>query len=214
MTTTDRDPTAEAYDILAESYAAALPDDSYEADLDRAMISDFADQVRSTSGRCVVDAGSGAGRLAPVLSARGLDYLGVDLSPVMVRTAGTLHPGHRFVVGALTDLPLPDDSVDGILGWYSIIHTAPDDLSTVIAECGRVLRAGGFLLLGLQAGSGSRKMQKAYGHDVDLMAHLHDPAAVGHELEAAGFGVEATLVRGPRIHETHPQAMLLARAAW
>lgn len=77
-----------------------------------------AGDVRATR---VVDAGSGTGRMAPVLSTRGLDYLGVDLSPVMVRTAGALHPGHRFVVGALTDLPLPDTFVDGVLCWYSII---------------------------------------------------------------------------------------------
>ncbi len=56
--------TASAYDVVAASYARALPDDGYEAPLDRAMIADFAELVGLSAGRRVVDAGSGAWRTA------------------------------------------------------------------------------------------------------------------------------------------------------
>lgn len=205
--------TAAAYDQVAASYAAILPDDRYEAALDRSMIADFAQRVADTTGRRVVDAGSGAGRMVPVLARYGLDYVGVDLSPVMVRTAQRLHPQHHFLTGALADLPLPDESADGILAWYSIIHTEPTGLPAILAEVRRVLRPGGLLLLAFQAGTGERPIRSAYGHDVELTAHLHEPTHVQQQLGALDFTIEATLIRGPRASEREEQAMILARSA-
>lgn len=203
--------TAAAYDRVAVSYAETLPDDGYESFLDRAMINDFTTRVRSTAGCRVLDAGCGAGRLAPVLAGHGLHYLGVDLSPAMVRTANDRHPGHRFLVGMLAKLPVPDASADGLLAWYSIIHTPRRSLDAVFAEFQRVLTPDGFVLLGFQVGDGERSIRRAYGHDVDLTAHLHDPASVRRQLEVAGFVVEAALTRAPRDTERHDQAVLLAR---
>lgn len=202
--------TAAAYDRVAASYAAALPDDSYEAPADRGMIAEFAGRF-DAGGRRVVDAGSGTGRMAPVLVRHGLDYIGVDVSPAMVRTAAGLHPDRNFIVGGLADLPLPNGSADGVLSWYSIIHTDPAGLPEVFAEFRRVLAPGGVLLLGFQAGSGQRVIRKAYGHDVDLPAHLHQPGHLQRHLESLGFLIEATLVRSPRDGERHDQAMVLAR---
>jgi len=101
----DQDPTAAAYDAVAESYAAALPDDSYEADLDQAIIDVFAARVAKTSGRRVVDAGCGSGRMAPVPARHGLQYLGVDISREMVRVAGARHREHDFVTGPSRSSP-------------------------------------------------------------------------------------------------------------
>lgn len=202
--------TASAYDVVAASYARALPDDGYEAPLDRAMIADFAERVGLSAGRRVVDAGSGAGRMAPVLAGHGLRYVGADLSPGMVGMARALHPGHHFVVGTLKELPMADHSADGILAWYSIIHMTRDELAPVFGEFRRVLRPRGALLLGFQAGRGERTIGRAYGHDIDLTAHLHEPVAVQQQLAHLGFSIDATLVRAPRPTDRNPQAMILA----
>lgn len=74
-----------AYDTVAEAYSEALPDTSFEAPLDMAMINDFCARIRAAPGRKVIDAGCGAGRLSVRLAEAGLDVTGVDLSPGMVR---------------------------------------------------------------------------------------------------------------------------------
>ena len=93
--------TRRAYDIVAASYARMLPDTSYEAPLDLAMIDHFVAQLPTDAS--VLDAGCGAGRMLAHLAALSpsLRLEGVDLSPAMVAEARTTHPGLKIAVGEL-----------------------------------------------------------------------------------------------------------------
>lgn len=211
MDDTHLERTRAFYDTVATSYAEMIPDTRYESALDLAMIRDFVDLL--ADGASVLDAGCGTGRMIGHL--RGLDatiaLTGMDLSPAMLAGARASHPDVPFVEGRLSALPFGDDAFDGLLAWYSIIHTAPHDLGAVFAEFRRVLRPGGLVLLGYQAGVGERSAKAAYGHDVELHAYLHDTPSVQRLLEAAGLVVDARLDRGPRTWERRPQGFVLAR---
>ncbi|GAA4834271.1 class I SAM-dependent methyltransferase [Luteimicrobium xylanilyticum] len=196
---------------MAEAYARVLPDASFEASIDLAMIDRFLDEVGS--GACVLDAGCGTGRMFSYLVARdpALRIAGADASEGMLAQARVAHPDVPLVVADLGSLPYEDEELDGILAWYSIIHTTPSELVGVLAELGRVLRPGGALLVGHQAGGGQRReSRRAYGHDVELWSYLHDPSAVCDALTAAGFVVDTRLERAPRPSERHSQAFELA----
>mgnify|MGYP000129384462 CR=1 FL=1 len=198
-----------AYDTVAETYAEVLPDTSFEAPLDMAMIEAFRARLRPTAGRKVIDAGCGTGRLSAHLAHAGLDVTGVDLSPGMVQMARRRHPGLAFEVGELTRLTVAAGAADGIIAWYSIIHSSPSELPQIVGEFRRVLRPGGFALIAFQVGSGQRTIARAYGHDVELRAELHSPDDVAGCFAERGFVLEAELVRPARSSEQHPQAMLL-----
>ena len=88
-----------AYDTVAESYARLLPDASFEAPADRAMIEAFASYVKESIDRHVLDAGCGAGRMTGLLSRLGIDVSGIDVSAGMVEVARGTYPGFRFDVG-------------------------------------------------------------------------------------------------------------------
>ncbi|MGO4805287.1 class I SAM-dependent methyltransferase [Arthrobacter sp. 2MCAF15] len=198
-----------AYDTVAEAYSTALPDTSFEAPLDLAMVDHFAAHMRATADRLVIDIGCGAGRMSSYLSHSGLNVSGIDLSPEMVRVSQRLHPELRFEVGELTDLPAADASADGILAWYSIIHSPLATLPAIAREFWRVLRPGGSALIAFHAGSGNRIIDRAYGHDVQLRAELHAPDDVALRFTEQGFEMRAQLVRTPRTTEKHPQAAIL-----
>lgn len=198
-----------AYDTVAETYSAMLPDTGFEALLDMAMIDEFSALVRATPGRVAIDVGCGTGRMSKYLKDTGLNVSGVDLSPQMVRVAQQLHPELSFDVGELTSLPAADAAADGILAWYSIIHSPRTALPAIAREFWRVLRPGGSALLAFQAGSGHRTIDRAYGHDVELRAELHSPEEVAARFTEQGFEVRAQLLRAPRSTEHHPQAALL-----
>lgn len=202
-----------AYDLVAANYAEMIPDTAYESALDLEMIELFVDLVGS--GR-VLDAGCGTGRMSAYLRSQhpSLAVVGVDLSPGMVEQARALVPGVDFEVGDLTALPFKDGSFDGILVWYSTIHTPDEGLPAVFAELRRVVRDGGPVLLGFQAGSGERLIEQAYGHDgLDLVAYLREVDAVAAGLTDAGFAVHTKLKRGPRAEfEKRPQGFVLAIA--
>ncbi|SDL29410.1 Methyltransferase domain-containing protein [Arthrobacter sp. ov407] len=186
-----------------------IPDTSFEAPLDMAMVDHFIAHMRATADRLVIDIGCGAGRMTSYLSQAGLNVSGVDLSPEMVRVAHRLHPELFFGVGELTDLPAADAAADGILAWYSIIHSPPTALSAIAREFWRVLRPGGSALIAFHAGSGHRTSDRAYGHDVQLRAELHAPDDVALRFTEQGLVMRAQLVRSPRAMENHPQAAIL-----
>lgn len=201
--------TRTAYDLVAGDYARLLPDTAAEAPADLEVIRRFSGSV--PDGGPILDAGCGTGRMVGHLQGLGHHYLaGVDLSPGMIAQARKAHPGASFTVAELAGLPYPENSFDGILAWYSIIHTAPEELEAVFGQFHRVLRPGGTLLLGFQAGSGARDIRRAYGHDVEMTAHLHGAVDLVGRLDARGFAVDEDLQRAPRGHESQPQGFLRA----
>jgi ubiquinone/menaquinone biosynthesis C-methylase UbiE len=199
------------YDVVAESYARLLPDASFEAPADRRMIEAFVAHVCEGSGRPVVDAGCGTGRMIPLLSSLGADVSGIDVSAGMIGVARRNNPEFSLGVAALSDLPYPDMHLGGVFAWYSIIHSLPGDLPGIFAEFFRVLVPGGFVLLSFHAGEGRRHLSHAYGHDVSMDAHLFTPAVVTGNLAGAGFSLVEQLVREPGPREKTPQAVLLAQ---
>ena len=207
---TDTERTRAAYDLVAEDYADLLHDQLAGNPYDRTMLDLFAEQVASAGGGRVGDLGCGPGRVAAYLADRGVDVVGVDLSPGMVEVARRRHPRIPFEVASMDALPFAEGELAGALAWYSIIHTAPEGQPALFAEFARVVRAGGMLLLAFQVGSDVVHLTQAYGHEVDLYTRRQEPDRIRELLGEAGFEVVAQLVREPLPPEKSPQAYLLA----
>ncbi|WP_158862391.1 class I SAM-dependent methyltransferase [Leifsonia sp. AG29] len=205
--------TRAAYDLVAEDYADLLRGLLAESAEDQAMLGAFAHHVLAGGGGAVADLGCGPGRIAGHLATLGLDVFGIDLSPGMIEVARRDHPGIRFGVASMTDLPLADGSLGGAVGWYSIIHTPEERQAGLFAEFARVVRPGGWLLLAFQVGDEVIHLTRAYGHDVDLDTRRQRPERVRERLAAAGFEAFAELVRRPVPPEKSEQAYVLARRA-
>jgi ubiquinone/menaquinone biosynthesis C-methylase UbiE len=202
-----------AYDTVAQDYASNLPDTRPEAPLDLAMVDAFIVEVTSKAEPQVLDAGCGAGRMSRYLAERGCRVAGVDLSPGMVAMARHDHGDLPFTVGSLSDLPFPDNQFDGVMLWYSIIHTAPAGQPRIFAEASRVVRPGGHVLVGFQSGEGARDVSAAYrrfGHEIRLHRHLFTADQVSGQLRTAGLREVSRLVRCARGPEKDDHAVLLA----
>ena len=203
--------TRAAYDIVAVDYADLLRTELADKPIDRALIAAFAELVQADGGGSVADIGCGPGRVTSHLHSLGLNTFGIDLSPVMITVARQAHPQLRFEEGSMEALVLADESLGGIVAWYSIIHTPPERLPVMFAEFARVLASGGHLLLAFQAGDEPRHMTHAYGHDIALDAYRLPPDRITAMLNNAGLAVHSQLFRAPDESEKTPQAFLLAR---
>jgi ubiquinone/menaquinone biosynthesis C-methylase UbiE len=98
----------------------------------------------------VLDVGCGTGYLLRVLARRYPDteqLAGIDAAPQMVSTAKAFTQDHRltFSVGVAEDLGYPDETFDLIVSTTSFDHWS--DQQAGLAECARVLRPRGRLLL-------------------------------------------------------------------
>ncbi len=203
--------TQDAYDIVAASYTELLRDELDGKPLDRGLLATFADMMLAGGGSRVLDAGCGPGRIAAYLSELGLNVFGIDLSPNMIESARAEHPQLQFDVGSMLEVDLPADSVDGIVGWYSIIHTPPEQLPGIFDELGRVLVDKGLLLLAFQIGDERVRLEHVYGHAASYDVYRLSPEKITAQLSNAGFRVEVSVVREATEAERQSQAYLLAR---
>ena len=213
MGSTDDEQTRAFYDTVAVDYAELIPDTAFEAPLDLGMLDHFTSLLPRT-GAAVLDVGCGTGRMLGALIDRGVERdEGFELSPAMLDQDRASHPDVPLTVGALGALPQHDASFDGLLAWYSIIHTPPHRCGRLFTEFARVLHAGGLLLLGYQAGTGDRTVAGAsYNGAGSLLAFLHHSAYLSDALTSTGFEVIASADRSPRSGEHDAQGFLLARS--
>jgi SAM-dependent methyltransferase len=144
----------DAHDVLSEWYAKNLVGVLESMPVERAMLDLFAEMTLAV-GADVADVGCGTGRLLPYLASRGLSPRGVDLSPRMVEVAQRDNPGFAYEVADLRELPFEDESLAGVVCWFSLIFLAPDARARAFAELGRVVRPGGHLVAAFKDGDGT-----------------------------------------------------------
>lgn len=204
--------TRVSYDTVAESYADVVRGTADTEPYLRGSLGLFADLVRTSGGGPVADVGCGPGHFTAHLNTLGADAFGIDLSPAMIEVARRDHPGHRFAVGSMTALPLPDASVAGLLVSWSLIHIPDEAVPTVMAHFHRVLRPGGTVMIGFHVGDVSRLKTQGYGgHPMKVYVHRRRPERIAAWLRDAGFTVTAELLFDR--DDPNPGAVVYARRA-
>ncbi|WP_408066393.1 class I SAM-dependent methyltransferase [[Mycobacterium] nativiensis] len=97
------------------------------------------------SGRDVLEAGFGEGYGADLIADVAQRVIGVDYDDAAVAHVRARYPRVETLQGNLAELPLPDASVDVVVNFQVIEHLW--DQGQFIAECARVLRPGGVLMV-------------------------------------------------------------------
>lgn len=177
----------------------------------RASLMLFAGLVRDAGGGPVADVGCGPGYVTAYLHDLGVDAVGIDLSPEMIATAQRDYPNLRFEVGTMTDLDLADNSVAGVLAFWSVIHVPDHAVPGVLDQFRRVLHPGGPLLVGFHVGDETQHTSEGYtGRPISVDSHHRRPSQVATWLRDAGFTIEAELIMAP--DEAVPGAVIFARS--
>jgi SAM-dependent methyltransferase len=132
--------TRTSYDTDASGYAEKVRGLLDGSPYLRASLALFAELVRTAGGGPVADVGCGPGYVTRYLHDLGVDAFGIDLSPGMIARARLDYPDLRFEVGTMTDLDVADDSLAGLLAFWSVIHVPDDFVPGVFGQFRRVLR--------------------------------------------------------------------------
>lgn len=163
-----------AYGARAKEYTELFGTIDNTHPADQALIAAWA---RGLGGK-VIDAGCGPGQWTHFLHALGVDAEGVDIVPEFIESARQL-------------------------AWYSLIHTSPDDIPTVLAEFARCLAPGGSLLMGFFEG----ETVEEFPHAV-MPAYFWPVAEMGKCLDRAGFLVTSSNFR--KDPDARPHASIIA----
>jgi SAM-dependent methyltransferase len=202
--------TRSSYDADASGYAEKIRGLLKGRPYLRASLALFAELVQVGGGGPVADVGCGPGYVAGYLHEAGLDVFGIDLSPEMVAIARRDYPHLRFEVGTMTDLDMEDNSVAGLIAFWSVIHVPDHAMPGVFEQFRRVLRPQAPLLVGFHVGGETRHTSEGYtGRPVNVDTYYRQPAEVEEWLRGAGFTIEARLVVRPE--DDVPGAVIFAR---
>lgn len=131
----------DAYDSMAEAYAAAIEENPRSTYYERPALMDLLPDV---SGRRVLDAGCGPGVMMEWLLAQGADVVGVDVSANMLKLAEQRVGDAAVLHMADLEQPMPflaDSSFDVILTSGTLGYVR--DWLAVFREFSRVLKSGG-----------------------------------------------------------------------
>lgn len=137
----------DAYDELAEAYAARIDSKPHNAYYERPATLSLLPEVK---GKLVLDAGCGPGVYAEWLVKNGADVVALDGNEKMVRLAKQRLGGNAAVLLANLELPLDflaDASFDIVL--CPLVMDYIKDWERTFMEFHRVLRAGGCLVFSI-----------------------------------------------------------------
>lgn len=184
----------EAYASRAEEYTALLGSMTNTHEADRQLVATWASDVRGP----VIDAGCGPGHWTDFLTKLGVEAEGIDQVQEFVERAKARFPAVPFRAGSLADLGVPDGFAAAVLAWYSVIHLAPDELTSVLREFARCIEPGGSLLIGFFAGDAVAPFPHAV-----TTAYFWPVGKMSARLKTAGFTVREVHTRtdpGKRPH--------------
>lgn len=155
--------------------------------------------VERCRDRDVLEAGCGEGYGADLIAEVARSVIGLDYDESAVAHVRARYPRVDMRHGNLAELPLPAGSVDVVVNFQVIEHLW--DQGQFVAECARVLRPGGVLLM-----STPNRITFSPGRDTPVNPfHTRElnAAELTELIESAGFAMEAMLgvFHGPRLAE-------------
>jgi SAM-dependent methyltransferase len=106
----------------------------------------------------VLDAGCGTGRVAIELARRGVDVVGVDVSPALLETARSLAPDLEWIEHDLSTLDLGRSFDLVVMAGNVPLFTPAGTQRALVAGCARHVAPHGALVAGFQ-------LQRGYSVD-------------------------------------------------
>jgi SAM-dependent methyltransferase len=187
--------TVGSYDPVADEYARRVAGELAHKPLDCTLLDRFAASVRRLGP--VLDAGCGPGHVSRYLADRGVDVIGIDVSPQMVAEARRLFPDLAFRQGDMRSLDVEEGSLGGFVAFYSLIHIDRGEIVSVLGGFRRALRPVGQLLVAFHAGAETRHLDEWWDRPVDLDFIFFEADEMAEYVKAAGFTVNERIRRPP-----------------
>jgi SAM-dependent methyltransferase len=115
---------------------------------------DEADFIQALGARSVLDAGCGTGRVAVELARRGIEVVGVDVSPDMIEKARAAAPHLHWRLGDLADIDLGRQFDAVVMAGNVMIFLQEGTEGAVLRNMARHLAPGGHMVTGFYLSMG------------------------------------------------------------
>ncbi len=103
-------------------------------------------------GSSILDLGCGSGDPADIEIAKKHKVTGVDISQAQINLARQNIPTGSFIRGDAGSVDFPSASFDAVISFYTLEHIPREEHDGVLRHIHQWLKAGGFLLISMEAG--------------------------------------------------------------
>ena len=185
-----------SYDRAARKYFELFKDELAQKPYDRNLLDQFSEYFSPDA--IIHDVGCGPiGHVARHLHARGLHVIGSDISKKCIEIASACHPEIEFLVMDMADMKLESQSIDGIVSYYSVLHTPRTLIPRLFQEFRRVLKKNGKLLVSVKEGDQEGYLDELLGFRTRIyFTHLQEEELARY-LTTNGFRVLSLESRKP-----------------
>lgn len=185
-----------AYNLAADKYHDLFQNEMYKKEFDRNLLNSFAS--RFSNGSLICDAGCGpSAHIGKYLLNKGLSVVGVDISDRCIELATSINPEMKFIRNDMADLEFESNYFDGIVSYYSIIHTPKRFVSILFDEFYRILKPNGYLLLAVKIGTEEGIQSQLIGIDTEIYNSLFTMKEIRDYFKNAGFNLDFVEKRNP-----------------
>lgn len=172
------------YNKIADAYSKQYFDDLSDAP----YIDKFLDLLPLNSK--ILEVGCGPGQFVKYLIEKGYKTEGIDLSEKMIEIAKEKVPQGKFQVMDMRKLDFDNESFDGLLVPYSLIHIPSEEINLTLKEFARVLKSGGHILLIAQRGEADKLVEEPLKVSEVMFVNFFTKDRLSKFITDAGFEVE------------------------
>jgi SAM-dependent methyltransferase len=188
--------TRAAYNQAGGRYHELFRNEMQEKPFDRKLLDQFARNFGPSS--LILDAGCGpSGHIGRYLFDKGLTVIGIDISDICVAITSAWNRAMRFQVMDMGCTAFRNETMDGILSYYAIIHTPKYYLDIIFAEYRRILRRGGKLLVTVKAGDKDGFQEELLGVPARIYLSLFSEEELKNLFLRNGFQILHFMNRDP-----------------
>lgn len=191
--------TRKSYDLAAGKYFELFGDEMKEKPFDRNLLDAFAAGFNHEAVLC--DMGCGPGTITRYLFDKGLNIRGIDISETCIQIARAQNPQMTFQVMDQGNTSFEDESFDGIISFYSIIHTPKAFLPATFQEFNRILKPDGKLLVVVKEGREEGYQQELLGYETPIYYSFFSDGEMKRLFEENGFRITCVEIRKPYYFE-------------
>jgi SAM-dependent methyltransferase len=191
----DLDTIESTYDTLAKEYAETFSGEHEKKPKDQEVLLRFSREIGDR--RPVWDFGCGPGQTTQYLKDLGIEISGLDLSEKLLEQARAIHPEIHFQKGNILDLECDDDSIAGVVAFYTIIHFTEEQVERAFREVFRVLQPGGIFLFTYHIGEKTIHLEEFLGKKINIDFMFFTTDFISRCLEKSGFETIEIIEREP-----------------
>ncbi len=153
----------------------------------RALVIKFSKRLQK--GAEVLDLGCGAGvPVARYLSNKGFSVTGIDFAKGMLDLARANVPKASFRMMDMAKMKFSDNSFDGAVSFYAMIHIPREKHAGIYKKLHRILKPDGIILVNASGPDAWEGYEKNY-LGVKMFWSFYDPKRTTKIIENAGFKI-------------------------